>query len=501
MSRNKIVFTLLVTLIACMLMLTACGGPDVTTDAGAPTATPTATPTPVPTPTPDPLLSMDESERAVLLFNKANEAMDTVTSFTCLYEMDFSIISSGTVTSSKAIAKMQQCNIGDEDFSSSMVIETIDAENNSTVAGSGYFNGYAYDYSDSRKWRASMTASEYDESVTDDDSVADDVFNPDLTTCTTIKSSLQDDGSWELTFKDYTVDVSRRVFEELFPDIAKTYGSAISNVSIEVQVVIDKDYNVNVMNMYIGITSYQEYGFSMSFDVCTQFSDYNQLEAIEQPDISDFVLVEDIDIVSKIQDSVYDKVEIQDGRYTYEGLWKVSGAVAYDFRETYKGTYGYKGDVYFFDVTFDYYEGFDDGTVFEDKGRYTFDGSKYTYGSDHEESVEMFMTEEQAKETMVYELTFVSVSESEIYSYTVTQLASGKKVEIVLAEETSQEILGVMYNLSGVTWTIKDYSGTVTVTFDAEENVTSIVEKSVATVVFGTYEATVKITDSIDFTK
>ena len=493
--KKRLVLVILVAVLSAIL-LAACTG-DKTTDATPDaTSTPTSTPTAEPTATPDPLLTMDEAERADYIYNKAMSASMEYSSMQIEIDLNWITKVSGTDVVVKAKGEAVSVNIGTENFMEKYRMDMTDEYNGITYFNeSGYGNGYAYEYTDTHKRYAKMSADEYAENQESEGSEFAQLFEPEVANCETKKSLQQDDGTWLVVFKDYFKETNDKLFDILFSDIAGSYKDIIEKVEIEIQFVVDSDFNVVAFNTYLVAASAPEYDMTLDMDMLMKLTEINTVQEVELPDFSDFTLVDDLYCLEKVSTAISNNAEKKEGQFQLYSTIKFDKDLYYNFEETTKGTYGYKNDLFTFDVSYDYSEDYGNGNKQTANITYTYDGAKYKATSTLEGEYETFLGEDTAWSVIEAELLCIEIDESTIKDYTVAVENGLKKVEMVLSDDAKETVSEWLYYFTELEWNVVSCKGTVVAVLDADGNLVQIEANHVASAKYTTYEVTVEIKD------
>ena len=493
--KKRLVLVILVAVLSAVL-LAACTG-DKTTDATPDaTSTPTSTPTAEPTATPDPLLTMDEAERADYIYNKAMSASMEYSSIKIAIDFSWVTRVSDTDVIIRAKGESVSMNNGTDSFVEKYRMDMTDEYNGITYFNeSGYGNGYAYEYTDTHKRYARMSADEYVGNKESEESELGQLFEPEVAKSETKKSLQQDDGTWLVVFKDYSKDNNDKLFEILFDNIAGSYKDIIEKTEIEIQFVVDSDFNVVAFNTYLVAETVPEYDMKLDIDMLMKIVEINTVQEVELPDFSDFTLVDDLYCLEKVASAISNNAKNKEGQYQIKTMVKLDKDLYYRLEEIVNGTFGYKNDLFTFNVSVDCSEDYGNGNKQTANITYTYDGAKYKATSTLEGEYETFLGEDTAWSFIESELKCIEFDESAVKDYTVNVKNGLKTVEMELTEDASEIVIEWLYYLTELTWDIASYKGTLIAILDAEDNLIQIEANHVASAKYTTYEVTVEIKD------
>lgn len=494
-TKLKKSIILLVAMVMAVALLAGCGG-DKTSDGTQDVS--------APTPDPDALLSMDQVDRALLLYDQLNTAMDSVDSF---YEKNTIVITVDAMGQEQVTTQQGDATcygiLGDN---FALVFKGEVAQDNETTAISmGYINGSSFSQMGDVKIYSNMTAQEYIDYEEEIGKPLNDAIEPSKDKCSQITSDKDENGNWVITFKGYPVDAAMAAFDQLMGSSAYAYKSYIGSVSLELRYVVDAEtYYALGQQIIIDTTPVSGAELGFKIDYLSEYSNHDAIASAPTMNLDGFTQIDDIRIIDKIDSGLMEISKVEQGKYTLDTSTNVTGDFEYYIHEVDHGTYGYNQDgLYNFDIDFEYEINYGDGLIPNNTGRLTFDGAKYRQQSSAlPEDMEQFITETEAKIIVAGQLLTLTVSSSDVLDLTVTELEDGGyKVKITCGGQLLEEAEYMLYSLSGVEWSTTSSDITMTVIMDADYNITSISKSVNLDAKYVIYTVNLQQSISVDFTE
>ena len=487
-------FLAMVAILLSLVLFAACTG-EKTVDA---TSTPTATPTSEPTATPNPLLTMDEVDRAILLYERYKTA--EASSYKVGQDAKFVVETNGQKTTITNVTQGIIYDYHGDNYVEYWVGENTTGDEKETIK-QGFIDGYEFYITDSgAKLKAKISKEEYLTELEEEDSKLEESLKICLENCSSITSYKNASGNWVVEAKDYTVEASRKIFEFLYADLADKYGYSVATISVDYMIVMSED-GVPVRT-YIKVDTYpyEEYDLKMSVTFDGTYTEIDEVTEAPTIDISNAIEVPDIDIFEDITESIREIVNAESAVATTDSTVKITGDANYYFNEVDNISYSFKDEIYKLDIAISMLSGNNSSETQKSTGLITYDGKTLAYNIGGQESSEE--TYIDAVKALVFNMyAGVLPTSANTSGYTVSENNGIRQLVFQGNQKVVDEALTTLYALTGVKWTAKESTTTFFVEMDAEGNVLYIKQYAKISATISTYKTEIEATNIIDFTK
>ncbi len=300
------------------------------------------------------LMKMDEDERAVKLYELADETLNDIESYTIEMYMLVSATIENISLSVSADGEMKYSNINGDDMAyletttTNMTVSGSGVnENESNTAISGYYDGKMFVSNKSKdsvqKLWSPSSAEQYREYL---DSKSDDDIEFEVEHFSEREAERKDDGSWKIELSGVNAEGMADMIDMLH-GIDEMFGDSYELRDVEVSMRLDQKYRPESLDVsYIfEAASNKVVAAAPTVTVEAEYKDFDQTE-IEAPDLSGYVETYDLAVVDKVLDG-FDKLTSFEERvdFTASNLFRVNDAIT--GTQYSRDSYKYVGSAYY----------------------------------------------------------------------------------------------------------------------------------------------------------